>query len=118
MSCSAWKTSRAGARTRQSRSKTKVRGPREPALTAYGLAAGGVLVGDLERLVEDGEALANLGLGRRARRDHMGAVEVHERPEPSLLARRRELGHGTGRGARGVEGHERLAGLAVLDQLQ
>src|SRR4051794_11887799 len=50
----------------------------------------GVAVGDLQRLVQDGEALAELGLGDGAGRDDVGAVEMGERPQPALLARGRE----------------------------
>ena len=61
---------------------------------------------------------ATSSLGGRARRHDVRAVEVGERPQPALLAGGGELVHRRGVGAGGVERHERLAGLAVADQLE
>src|SRR3954454_22439408 len=80
-------------------------------------AAGVVAVGDLERLVERGQAFAQLVRGRRTGWYDVEPVEVDERPQPALLARGGQLPHRSGVGPGRVEGHERLVGVAVAHEL-
>ena len=61
---------------------------------------GDVPVGHVERRVDDVEAAHELVLGDHERRRHVQAVEVHERPEPGLLAGRGHGGHRRGIRAR------------------
>ena len=74
-------------------------------------------VGDLQRLVQHGQPLTHLGGRRGAGRGDVGAVEVHERPQPALLARGGDGGHRGGLGAGRVERHQRLTGGPVADEL-
>ena len=61
--------------------------------------------------------VAHVVVADRQRRHDVQAVEVGERPQPALLARRGQLDHRLVVGAGGVVRHERLAGRPVADQL-
>ena len=61
--------------------------------TPTGRVRAGVAVGDVERLVDDRQAAAHVVVADRDRRDDVQPVEVGERPQAALLARRCELGH-------------------------
>ena len=52
-----------------------------------------VPIGDVERGVERGDALVDLGLADGAGRHEVHAIEVHERPHAPRPHRARELGH-------------------------
>src|SRR5439155_7244096 len=76
-----------------------------------------VLVRHAERIVDGRQPLAGFVRRRGARRRHLQPVEVRERPHAARLAGSHQLDHGLGVGAAGIEGDERLPGLAIPHQL-
>ena len=75
-----------------------------------------MLVGDIQRFIQDGDASAKVGFARRARRHHVDAVEVREWPEALLLAEGDDFCHRFRICPRGIERHIGLASLAVAHE--
>ena len=75
-------------------------------------------VGNVERLVNNRQSLAELFFANTQRRIHKKSVPTNEGEKPVLSKKRAELSHKSHLGGRRIKGGQRLARLAVFDQFE